>query len=90
MSNDSSSVNTNDALFGVPVSKRELKKLVPVLAEERATGHESGLWTSKAHGTLKEGDNRNSPVYVQGTVELLQLRELFKLTFKNCKLVWRV
>ena len=49
-------------------------QLKPVLAEERATESEAGLWTTKAHGEVKEGDSRNSPVYCQGTVELRQLR----------------
>ena len=84
-------VDEFEVMFGIPHSRRTVRNIQPVLADERAYTAE-GLWTVKASATVEEGANRGpaTPCYVTGEVFLMQLRDLYKLTFKDLRLVWRV
>jgi hypothetical protein len=53
-----------------------------------------GLWVPKRFAALKKGDikryeavNKSLARYVEGSVELRSLRQLFKLSFNNCRII---
>eukprot|EP00752_Nemacystus_decipiens_P016507 g14756.t1 len=56
--------------------------VAPLLSKERAN-EPGGLWATKQYGDLKEGDRLRAEDYVTGSVEIRQLRSVFKLSFTD-------
>ena len=59
-----------------------------IVMRERAA-KEGGLWVPKRFSELKKGDDRHRMNYVEGDCELRGLRDLYKLTFSNTRVVER-
>ncbi|CAN0273591.1 unnamed protein product [Pylaiella littoralis] len=56
--------------------------VAPLLSKERAD-EPGGLWATKQYGDLKEGDRLRAADYVTGSVEVRQLRSVYKLSFTD-------
>ncbi|CAM9380469.1 unnamed protein product [Ectocarpus sp. 12 AP-2014] len=56
--------------------------VAPLLSDERAD-EPGGLWATKQYGDLKEGDRLRAADYVTGSVEVRQLRSVYKLSFTD-------
>ncbi|CAM9842398.1 unnamed protein product [Ectocarpus fasciculatus] len=56
--------------------------VAPLLSKERAD-EPGGLWATKQYGDLKEGDRLRAADYITGSVEVRQLRSVYKLSFTD-------
>ncbi|GMI18476.1 hypothetical protein TrLO_g1181 [Triparma laevis f. longispina] len=59
-----------------------------VVMGERAAS-EGGLWVPKRYAEIKKGDDRHGANYLEGGVELRSLRDLYKLSFTNSRVISR-
>ena len=57
-----------------------------VVMKERA-GMEGGLWVPKRFAEIKKGDDRHRMNYIEGECELRGLRDLYKLSFTNTRII---
>jgi Leucine-rich repeat (LRR) protein/Ca2+-binding EF-hand superfamily protein len=71
----------NEALLNLPPPSA-------IVMNERANT-EGGLWVPKRFAELKKGDERHHLNYLEGNVELRALRQLYKLSFSECRVVSR-
>lgn len=57
-----------------------------IVMKERA-GMEGGLWVPKRFAEIKKGDDRHRMNYIEGECELRGLRDLYKLSFTNLRII---
>lgn len=57
------------------------QKIQPILIPARVQ-QESGLWYTRQEGIVKAGDGRHGSPYIIGEASIMQLRDVYKVSFK--------